>query len=255
MADILLANFSDPAFSWVLLTIAVAGLVRGFSGFGSGMIIAPVTAALYSPQLALMIIIIVDSLPVLPVVALAWRQADWRELLPVIAGYTLIVPLGLLLLKFGEPVALRWLIAVTIFLAVSVLWSGWRYRGPRGRVVSLGVGGFSGFLGGTAALPGPPAIIYWMASSLAAATIRANTLVYLFLTDLVTGTGLVIGGIFTLDGALKGAAVAPVYLLALVAGTRLFGFASEIIYRRIAFAIILAAAILSLPLLDGLLRG
>jgi hypothetical protein len=50
------------------------------------------------------------------------------------------------------------------------------------------------------------------------------------------------------------AIVAPLHILAMFAGAKVFHFASETTYRRVAYAIITLAALLSMPLWDGWLR-
>lgn len=251
IASALISALASPAYLVILAAVLTAGIVRGFSGFGSGMIIAPVAAAFESPQFAVVLIIVVDSVPSLPVVIPAMRHAVWREVVPVCLGFLALVGAGLALLKFGDPVALRWIMAATIFAAVALMLAGWRYEGPRGPWISGLVGSLCGVLGGAFAMGGPPAILYWIASPLAATLVRANMMVFLFFTDVVTGAGLYFSGLFTADGVIKGIIAAPVYLAGLLIGTRLFSLASETTYRRIAFAIIILAAALSLPVLDG----
>ena len=139
----------------VIAIVFATGIVRGFAGFGSGMIIGPSTAAFFGPQMALAMISIIDAIPTLP---LAWanrKSVNWRELWPVVAGYALLVPAGIWLLKSGDPSALRWFISISILLAVAILWSGWKYKGPRNTPVSFSFGAVGGFMGAAAALPGP----------------------------------------------------------------------------------------------------
>ena len=42
----------------MLAVVTVAGVARGMSGFGTGMIVAPIAAALYSPRWALVILVV-----------------------------------------------------------------------------------------------------------------------------------------------------------------------------------------------------
>jgi uncharacterized protein len=44
------------------------------------------------------------------------------------------------------------------------------------------------------------------------------------------------------------------FILAMVAGARWFGLASERSFRRVAYAIIAVSALISLPVFDSLLR-
>ncbi|QKV20756.1 sulfite exporter TauE/SafE family protein [Oricola thermophila] len=234
--------------------MAVAGIVRGFSGFGTGMIIGPVGAMTFGPQAAIVILLVIDSLPMLPLILSALKKVSLRELLPVAAGYGLILPLGIWFLKTGDTVTLRWFMSLVILVAAAILWSGWVYRGPRNLAVRIGVGGISGFLGGAAGVSGPPVILYWMALSTGAGLVRANLLVYFALAQVLSGTGLVVAGIVNRESLMLGLVCAPLYLVALLVGARLFGLASESTYKRVALLIVIAAAIMTLPVLDGL-RG
>ena len=237
----------------VLLITFLTGIVRGFAGFGSGMIIGPSTAAFFGPQMALVMITILDIAPTLTLVWPARKHVIWRELIPVIIGYALLVPLGVWVLISGEPIALRWFISVSILLAVAILWSGWKYKGPRTNPISLGIGGVGGIMGAAAALPGPAALIYWLVSTINAAQVRANMIWYLFLTDLIVIAGYMIADIYTWEGFLRGLLCVPGYFFGILIGARFFTNSSEALYRNIAFLIILIAAITSLPILDALL--
>ncbi|MCB1423568.1 MAG: sulfite exporter TauE/SafE family protein [Nitratireductor sp.] len=246
--------YAFSGYQIILVACLIAGLVRGFAGFGTSMILMPVIAAVYSPQTAVVLVFLIDATAAIPVVIPELRRVEWKSLLPGFVGFLAVLPLGLAVLKFGDPVALRWALAALIILSVAVLWSGWRYHGPRSRAVDAAVGGVAGFTGGACGLPGPPAIVYWMAAQLKAATVRANTMVFLYLTDCALGAGLILAGILTMDGVIKGIGAMPFYLAGLLIGARGFGLASETGYRRIAFLIILVAAVTSLPLFDAVLR-
>lgn len=253
--EIVLTYLSEPAMQVVLAIVFATGIVRGFSGFGSGMIIGPSTAALYSPQLALAMLTILDLFPTLTIVWGARKNVNWRELFPVVVGYMVLAPLGVWVLKTSDVTALRWFISVSILIAVAILWSGWKYKGPRTKPISFSFGGLSGFMGAAAALPGPSVLVYWLASSLSAATVRANMIYFLFLTDFIIILGYIVGDIYTRESIIRGLICVPGYFIGILIGTRFFHLASDATYRRVAFIMILIAAVTSLPLLDRLLRG
>ncbi len=246
---------SDPRFAVLAIVAAVAGLVRGFSGFGSGMILAPSVAALFSPPAALVTLFVVESGPASLLIPNAVRQARWREVVPVAIGYLAGTPAGLWFLVHGDALTLRWAITLAILALLPVLWLGFSYRGPRNAPLSFAVGLLSGFMGNAAGLPGPPIIFYWMASHANAAVVRANLIAYFAITLAVTGAGMWLAGVFTWERVAMGLLACPASLIGLLAGMAMFDRASEQLYRRIAFMIVLAAAILSAPMLDGILRG
>lgn len=252
--DTLLLLIVEPAMLLVIAIVFITGIVRGFSGFGSGMIIGPTSAALFGPQMALAMVSILDAFPTLP---LAWstrKDVNWREIIPVAIGYALLVPIGIWLLKSGDPTALRWFISISILIAVAILWSGWKYKGPRSAPISMGFGGLGGFMGAAAALPGPSVLIYWLASAAKAIEVRANMVWYLFITDIMVIIGYLLGDIYTMESFLRATLCVPGYLIGIWIGSRFFSGASEQLYRRIAFIMILISAISSLPLLDNLIR-
>lgn len=241
----------DLAMMTLLATVLVAGVAKGLSGFGTGMIVAPVAGALYGPKAALVIIVIIDSLPSLPVALPATRIAHWREVLPVLFGLFLLYPAGIWVLTNGDEEVLRWLICLAILACVVVLRSGWRYHGPRNAPVSLGVGGVAGVLSGIASIPGPPVIAYWMASSLPAAIVRANLLTLFLLSEFVSIGNLWFAGLFERGVVMLSLMAMPVYLAGILGGGAMFSRGSERLYRTVAFGLIVLAAVLALPAFDG----
>lgn len=252
-------SFFPMAFSASTLAVLagfalIAGLVRGFAGFGAGLIFVPAASVLVGPQVAVIILWAMDTIPSLPIVLPALKKAEWKSVLPVALGYAVTVALGVYWLKHGDPLALRWAMSAFILISVVILWSGWRYRGSRPFPLSLLVGGVSGIFGGAAQLPGPPVLVYWLAGSEPSWLIRANTIILFFLTDLFSGLAYWAGDVFMREAVLATLICAPVYAVGQMIGQRLFGRASEEGYRLFAFALILAVAVFTLPLFDGILR-
>lgn len=255
MIDLMLTLFQNTSIRLVLVIVFATGIVRGFSGFGSGMIIGPSTAALFTPKIALAMIAVLDLIPTLVIVWPARNDVNWKELTPVIIGYGVMVPLGVWFLTTSDPIYLRWFISISIFIAIAMLWSGWRFRGERTRKTSFAVGGLGGFMGTAAALPGPAALLYWLASTAKAKTVRANMIYYLFITDVFIIIGYLFADVFTKSAVAMGLLGIPGYFIGILIGMFAFKNASDTVYRIIAYVIILISAITSLPLLDNLLRG
>jgi uncharacterized protein len=238
---------SDPLFLIVAVTAFVAAMVRGFSGFGSGLIFMPVAAACIGPKPAAGVLFVVDTLLILPLAARAVRIVEWRELLPLGAGAMLLVPAGAAVLLMADPIPLRWAISIVTLVSVGLLAAGLRYRGPTRVWLSGIVGGIAGFMSGSMQIPGPPVLIYWLGRDIVPATMRANAIVFFMFTTMISGIAFAYGGIFTADVLTKSAALIPVYALGIWIGSRMFGWASDMTYRRIAYATIIVAALISMP--------
>jgi hypothetical protein len=63
-----------------------------------------------------------------------------------------------------------------------------------------------------------------------------------------------VGGVLTLEVLKLSLVVGPVYGLGLFLGSRLFGVADEALFRRLCYVLIAVAVVISLPVLDGVIR-
>lgn len=232
----------------VLAVVTFAATVRGFAGFGAGMIYIPVAAALYGPKVAAATLLLFDLPAVIPATIRLLPQADVRDVAPIALGGLVGVPLGFLALSALDPVAARWAISAIVIVCVAALASGWRVRRDVGPAVSGGVGVVAGFLNGLAQIGAPPVVLFWLGRDRAPATIRASASLYFLIGSGVTMTTYLIGGLITREVVLLALVLAPVYAAGLWLGSLLFGFASPVFYRRFAYGVIAAAAVAGLPI-------
>jgi len=103
-------------------------------------------------------------------------------------------------------------------------------------------------------IAGPAVIVFWLGGASDAATVRANLMVFFLLMGGVTGTAYLAQGIMTADVLALSILLGVPFILAMWAGARWFHGASDQAYRRVAYLIIVLAAIVSMPLWDGWLR-
>jgi len=244
----------DPALLWAASAALVAGITRGFSGFGGALIFMPLVSAAYGPAVAAPVLLVVDTVLTLPIVARAFRRCNWRELAPLAATAMLAAPIGVYLLRHIDPVVLRWALAALALALLVLLVSGWRYHGRPTLPATLFVGFVAGVCGGAAQMSGPAVVAYWLGGPTPAAQVRLNLFGFFALATLSSGIAYAYAGMFTAEVGQMSLILGPLYGIGLVAGARIFPYASDVHYRRIAYLVIALAALASLPLFDGLLR-
>src|SRR5258708_30853673 len=122
----------------------------------------PLMAAVYDPRTAAVTLLLVDFISSTPFAIPEVRRCTWREVLPISVAMAVTVPLGTYLLIVLDPLVLRWAIALLVLSLVSMLMSGWRYRGPPTLPITTGVGMFAGIGAGAAQIAGPAVIFYWL---------------------------------------------------------------------------------------------
>lgn len=243
---------ADPRFPYAVAIAAIAGLVRGFSGFGSALIYMPLISAIYSPAIAAPTILLIDSLCGLPFAIHAWPQANRREVLPVAVGGAVGVPLGVMALLYVQPLTLRWFIAVLVLIALAALAAGWRYHGKPTLPASLSVGAMSGFGAGAVQIGAPPLLVFWLGGNNSAKTVRANIMVYFLMQGSLSFALYLYNGLFDTEVVVLSLLFGVPFALAMFGGAYWFHGASDVLYRRVAFVIIGFAGLASLPLFDGL---
>lgn len=243
-----------PALALLLVTAFLAGLARGFSGFGAALIFIPIASALTGPQVAAPLLLVVDSAMTLGLIPSAFRQADRREVLIMALGAFLGVPLGVWLLTTLDPVVLRWGLVIGAFSLLALLLSGWRYHGRPKPPLTVLVGAVSGLFSGAAQMGGPPVVAYWLGGAIPRQTVRANIVLFFAISTLMSAVGYLMKGLFTPGLLALALATAAPYGFGVWLGSRMFGLASEQTFRHLCFAMIAIAGLLGMPALDGLLR-
>ncbi|MFF2320737.1 sulfite exporter TauE/SafE family protein [Agrobacterium sp. NPDC058088] len=242
----LLAMFAGAAF--------LAGLARGFSGFGAALIFIPLASAIVGPRVASAVLLVVDAVLTLGMIPPAFRMADRREVFTMAVGAFVGVPVGTMLLSKGDPLTLRWLISGVVVVLLVFLVSGWRYSGRPKTPLTLFTGLLAGLFSGAAQLGGPPVVAYWLGGALKGAFVRANVILYFAVSTVFSIASYFVGGLFTTDVFVFFLLALPFYGLGLYAGARLHGLADEAAFRRICYGLIAISAVIGLPLFDQLLK-
>ena len=251
MLDAIWLALSTDGLIWLVAAVFIAGLVRGFAGFGSAMIIMPVASSILSPVEAIIFLTAAEILGPLPNLPAAWREGRPRDVGVLMMGAVIALPLGILCLSVIDPLIFGWFISSAVIILLLLTASGWRYRGTLTRGFTVFTGALGGFMTGFAGIPGPPVIMLYMASQLPISVIRANFLLYLLAIDFVLLPVLWLSGLMVWKIALLGLMVGIPNLIANVIGARLFDPHAERLFRNVAYVVIACSAIIGLPLWKG----
>ncbi len=227
---------------------AAAGLMRGFAGVGSGMLMAPVFAILFGPVQTVAIIVLMEIVVTGQLLPGVRREIDWKLIAPMGVAAALLMPVGSWLLVSLDPDLIARGIALVVVAFSVVLMTGWRYEGGKKLWATLGVGAVSGVLMASTSLGNPPVMAYLLSGRDAAATNRANFTGYFAVTLVALIALMAATGLIDVDALLTAAILLPVFMAGAWAGSRLFRRSSEALYRRVALGILFCVG------LYGLLR-
>jgi uncharacterized membrane protein YfcA len=174
-----------------------SALLYAISGFGFGVLAAPLFLLFLDPAPAIQLVIIIST--VLSIVVC-------RGLLPAIAPWLLLrlalgslvgLPLGLVAFRYADPILVRAAAGAMIFgfailMAISHRRSGQPGQGKHWTAfamspgLDLTVGAVSGIAAALVGQPGPPVLIYLLLAGAAVRTVRATLLAFFALSYGVT---------------------------------------------------------------------
>jgi uncharacterized membrane protein YfcA len=203
-----------PLLSMMVLCIValMAGIMRGFSGFGGGLLIAPVYSLFLKPTDVVVLVIVLNLLTTAQLLPDMLRNIRW-------------------------PLFMRRTIAAIVTAMAVLLLLGWSYQGNRGRTQDCLVGLAGGFLTSIGGVGGPPVILYLLSDmKLPPHAFRAVTLMLFFLLQILTLAHIGMLGAITKTQGIYVLVLLPVYVLAHWLGAsayRRFGHQQEG-FRRIA---------------------
>lgn len=228
----------SPQVGVVIAVAAAGGLMRGFAGFGSGMLMAPILSVLYSPVTAVTIIVLLESVATVQLIPQIRLKANWR-LVALMASFAIVfMPLGGWLLMSLTPAFMTQAISFIGLACVALIASGWTYHGPRRAVTTASVGILSGIMMGATSLGMPPVMAYLFSGGDSAAESRRNITAYFALTLFAMLALLVIGGLLQKNTLVLAILLAPLYIATTWVGSILFHKSNERYYRGTVLALL-----------------
>jgi len=158
MPEGLITAGATPGLFFLMLAIAIAGIVRGFTGFGTALIFVPVAGIFLPPATVIGVMVITGVFSTGALIPRAWGQASRAEVGLLALAALITVPLGIWLLERLDGMTIRWIVAIVAALTLAALVSGWRFSGRVSRPGLAGIGGAAGVVGGLTGLTGPVVI-------------------------------------------------------------------------------------------------
>lgn len=226
--------------------VFAAGIMRGFSGFGTGLVLSPILSMLFVPAQAVAIVACLTLVSGLQVLPGALRSAQFPVVAALSVGACFTIPIGAHVLVSLDPELMRRGIAGVVLAFGCVMLTGWRWRGRRGPVGAGVAGALSGALNGATGAGGPPVILYMLSGDEGAAIHRANIITFYSVLHTVTLSALAYNGAVTQPVLVRSAVAIPLLAVGVWTGARLFRGSSERAYRRFALAVLIAIGLVGL---------
>ena len=224
----------------------VAGVIKGFAGFGGGMFMVPLFSILYGPVDAVIMILLLEAPANVVLLPRALRDTNWSLVTPIVIATLVSIPVGTYVLVTVDGDLLRRVIGVAVLFFVAVMYTGWRYRGALNATTSFGAGIAAGFLAGSGGMGGPVLVMYLMADpDTFAARVRGSMLTIAMFLIAYMLLNLAMFDAVSSAPVWRSVVLVPMIMVGAWAGTRLFLVASELFFRRFALLFIGVAGLIA----------
>lgn len=233
------ADLSAGAVAVAVAGVLLGAVLRGFTGFGLPLAAVPAMTLVLAPAVAIPAMLLLQILATLQALPGIYRAIHWPALTWLVVGSLAGIPVGTMLLALLPPDEMRLFIGLAMLVAVVVLWRGFRFAHMPGVPARLGVGALAGVMSGAAAMPGPPVVVFFLASPASAAVSRASLQIFFMVTALISLGLATVSGLVTWTTLVLALVLTPALALGSWAGEWLFRRTEGSNYRPAALAVLL----------------
>ena len=245
-----LFSFIPDNYFLIALVVVFSGFLRGFIGFGSGLLMIPILSYFYSPVFAMVFNIIIEIPATIYLTFVGIKKSNLREITPMMFTMMLTIPFGTIFLVSVDEQIIRTLMSLLLIFFVILIATGWRIKSTITKYVLVLGGAISGLMQGATGMGGPPYVTVLLSKNDSDDVARANILVITSGLVISAIISLYYFGLFTKDILLTGAISAPIYVFATYIGTKFFNYSGNKYFRNSS---LIALGVVGLATLIGAL--
>lgn len=225
------------------LSLIFAALIRAFTGFGFSLAAMPALSLFMSPVEAVVLVAMLAVMVGLITLRKFWGVAPLKPIVPLVLFSLVGTVLGAMALELFSPSQFQLWIGVLVIAACGIL----RFFHPKPRDVGLfpraATGLTSGLMNGAFSIPGPPMIVFALATEPDPARSRSLLMVFFLASSLLALASYAALGHVTRQSVNVFVIAAPAILIGDVIGHRLFVRFGDKLYRTIALIVLFGAGV------------
>jgi len=215
-----------------IFAVFVAGIIRGYSGFGFAMVAVTSMSLVLPPVQVVPTVFVLEVLASLRLVPQVRKDIDWYSLRWLLIGSFIGIPFGVYLLATVPAAPMRLSISLMVLIASISLMRGFAWKRMPGIILILTTGLACGMLNGAAAIGGPPVILFYLSSPAGVKTSRASIIAYFLGIDTLCLIMAAVQGLTTFQTLLLTAVCLVPLLLGITVGSRMFIKIDQAFFRR-----------------------
>ena len=220
---------------FIIFTVFIASIVRGFNGFGfSATCISGFSFIMPAIEIVPIILIleVMISIFMIPYIR---NKIDWNFVIKILIGIIIGSPIGLFLLKYLPSELTHLLICIIIIFFSILLMNGYSNTKINNNYAKISTGFIAGTVNGFSLLGGMPVALFLLVTKIKPAIIRGSLAALFFLTDTYAFVLSFFGGIVDMTTIYRTLPLIIILPIGVFIGDKFFVKSKEETYRKVVF--------------------
>ena len=220
---------------FIIFTVFIASIVRGFNGFGfSATCISGFSFIMPAIEIVPIILIleVMISIFMIPYIR---NKIDWNFVIKILIGIIIGSPIGLFLLKYLPSELTHLLICIIIIFFSILLMNGYSNTKINNNYAKISTGFIAGTINGFSLLGGMPVALFLLVTKIKPAIIRGSLAALFFLTDTYAFVLSFFGGIVDMTTIYRTLPLIVILPIGVFIGDKFFVKSKEETYRKVVF--------------------
>ena len=238
---------------FILFTVFIASIIRGFNGFGfSATCISGFSFILPAIEIV-PIILILEVLISIFMIPYIWNKIDWDFISKILIGIIIGSPVGLILLKYLDSEITHLSICIIIIFFSLLLMRGYSNQNINNNFGKFLTGIVSGSLNSLTTLGGMPVALFLLVTSIQPAIIRASLAALFFITDIYAFVLSFFAGIVDWLTIYRTIPLIIILPIGVYIGNKFFVKSKEETYRKVVFYFLIVISIIGILRISNIL--
>ena len=220
---------------FIIFTVFIASIIRGFNGFGfSATCISGFSFIMPAIEIVPIILIleVMISIFMIPYIR---NKIDWNFVIKILIGIIIGSPIGLFLLKYLPSELTHLLICIIIIFFSILLMNGYSNQKINNNYAKISTGFIAGTINGFSLLGGMPVALFLLVTNIQPAVIRGSLAALFFLTDTYAFVLSFFAGIVDMTTIYRTIPLIFILPIGVFIGDKFFVKSKEETYRKVVF--------------------
>ncbi|WP_165866013.1 sulfite exporter TauE/SafE family protein [Lucifera butyrica] len=225
----------------------LAGLLQAMTGFGFALIAAPLLMLVMNSKDMVVFNLLISTIVIVIMICQTLSKGQFKKIGILFAVSIIGTYAGTTVMGIINDDILEIFIGIVLILVTLAMNSKVNINMANHTLAKMGAGFFSGFLGATTSLGGPPVILYMMSQKEEKEVIRANLARFFLLSNIITIIMFYFSGNLQITHLSSYLWVAiPATLIGHCLGDRAFSLIKKNNFQRIVLGVVLLSAVVTI---------